>query len=218
MNINKCFVVVSLVLVFIGTTFAQSYRMDHHQLVLRTGYTGFADVGSGWTWNVGLINNLDEQVKIGLETDIFYKGDVERSLLGESSYQNGVYENTVEIQDEKHRLILPLYGSISINLGKIRNQPFEFVVGGGAGYQLLFTSHIDYLNNDQIDREVYGGWLWYFKGGARYRISRTTNFISELFYKRSIVSQASDIDTGLPTQDQVDLSGPGIKFGLAINF
>lgn len=189
---------------------------DHRKVTFKFGYAGFKDINSGPTFGVNFGKNLDKQVVIGLETNIFRKSTYNELAISDSIYESGIYESTLKMKKESHRTIVPLTGTIDINIARHNRLPIQYKIGGSIGYQVLFGSIIDYQKQGTADRQSYGGWLWSLRTGLEYQISKTASFIGEVVYNRSVVSRASDVESDLPTKDTVNLSGLGARFGFSV--
>ncbi|MBU4369466.1 hypothetical protein KKG58_01745 [Patescibacteria group bacterium] len=209
---KRIFVVMLVFLVFSCLIIAG----DQRKIVFNVGYAGFKDINSGPTFGINFGKQIDNRVAIGLETNIFRKSMYDESAIADTSYASGIYQSTLETAKESHRTIVPLVGTIDIDIGHFQNRPLKYKLGGGFGYQLLFGSSVNYQGQGITDNKAYAGWLWFLKTGLEYQISRTTSFIWEVIYSSSRVSRASDIEADLPTEDVVNLSGLGARFGLSL--
>jgi len=215
---KKSFFLVIFIFMITNTVWARPHynSSNQRQIIFKPGYSGFRDINSGWTWNLSLARWLDNRVCTKLETDILIKNIRNQSVVADSNYGGGLYENTIELNRQSYYVAIPLCAAMDIDLGRWQRLSANYFVGMGGGYQLLFYSLKDYHDESVSTRRNYGGWIWFFRGGVRYQVSRSTSFVTEVSYRHSVVSKSSEFQSTLPVSDNVNLSGLGIRFGIAV--
>jgi hypothetical protein len=87
---------------------------------------------------------------------------------------------------------------------------------GGIGYEVLFSKEQNFSDNVS-DRRLYGGFAWMLGTGVRFELGDNSALFAEGFYHNANVKRArKDIKEALPVFEQVDLSGLGVRVGIAL--
>jgi hypothetical protein len=197
MKKNKLLLVVILILFLSNIIFTQT--MNKNNITLKTGYYGFKNLSSGWNLCLKFSKPIDNKVDIGIETDLTFPLIVNFS------------------QDVTVLGIASALGNININLGNKNQSPMNYKIGGGVGYQMLLSSFTDYQNNGKVEKNKYRGLLWLLNSSIEYQINKTASFVLDISYNSSSISKDSGAQSNLSIKDKINLSGFGLKFGVAVN-
>ncbi len=182
--------------------------------VVKLGYFAPKDVKSGFIGGVMLGSAVDENVDIGISVDYFSRSYKKDELVAKSVSQGGVVESTIQRSMDFSTQVIPINASIMVKFSA--RMPFTFFLGGGLGYQLLFNKETNY-EEKVSERRFYKGFGWQAEGGAMYRIGRRSWFFGEVFYNSATPSRNKNKNAqGLPTWEQVDISGVGVRLGVRL--
>ena len=182
--------------------------------VVKLGYFSPKDVKPGFIGGVMLGSAVDENVDIGISVDYFSRAYKKDELVAKSVSQGGVVQSTMQRTMDFSTQVIPVMASILVKFSA--RMPFTFFLGGGLGYQLLFNKETNYAENVS-ERRFYKGFGWQAEGGAMYRIGRRSWFFGEVFYNSATPSRNKNKNSqGLPTWEQVDVSGVGVRLGVRL--
>jgi opacity protein-like surface antigen len=180
----------------------------------RFGTLNPKDATSGLMLGVRVGRDFDNQILVGFSADLFWKTYTEESVIADSVTAGGTVYSTVQREVDYKTLILPLMLTIDVQI-PVQNSPIKPYFGGGIGYQLLFNKEDNFV--DKIsDSRFYSGFGYQFEIGAEYQMSPHTGFTLEGFYNGCKTKRDGDGESGLPTWEEVDISGFGFRVGLVL--
>ncbi len=205
---------VLLIVVILGSVALTAHAQAKPFTQFRFGTLNPKDAQSGLILGVRSGRDFDNMVTVGFSADLFWKTYTEESEIADSVTSGGVTVTTVSRDVEYKTLLLPLMFTADIKI-PLENSPIRPYFGGGIGYQLLFNKEENF-EDDVSDSRLYGGFGWMFELGAEYAMSPHTAFYFEGFYNGCKVKRNSDSATGLPTWEEVDVSGLGFRVGLSL--
>jgi len=181
---------------------------------LRVGYFNPKDAKAGFMFGANWGFPVDEAVDIGVGVDYFHKRYTKKTAVADRDYQSGVHETTVQRELEYSTNILPLTGTIHVQLPA--GYWTKYLLAGSLGYAFLFNKEKNYVDGTSASR-TYRGFHWQLSAGMLLRTGRRSGVTGEVFYNNSTVSRnKTSSPKGLPIWDEVDLSGLGVRFGVRL--
>jgi outer membrane protein W len=180
----------------------------------RFGTLNPKDAQSGLILGVRTGRDFDNMIMVGLSADLFWKTYTEESEIADSVSSGGVTVTTVQRDVEYKTLLLPLMFTADVKI-PVQNSPVRPYLGGGIGYQLLFNKEENF-EDDISESRFYSGFGYMFELGAEYVMSPHTAIYLEGFYNGCKAKRSEDSAAGLPTWEEVDMSGLGFRIGLSL--
>ena len=205
---------ILLIIVMLGSVAVTAHAQAKPFTQFRFGTLNPKDAQSGLILGVRTGRDFDNMVMVGFSADLFWKTYTEESEIADSVTSGGVTVTTVQRDVEYKTMLLPLMFTADVKI-PVENSPIRPYFGGGIGYQLLFNKEENFEDNIS-DSRFYGGFGWMFELGAEYMMSPHTAFYLEGFYNGCKVKRSSDSAAGLPTWEEVDMSGLGFRIGLSL--
>ena len=205
---------ILLIIVMLGSVALTAHAQAKPFTQFRFGTLNPKDAQSGLILGVRTGRDFDNMIMVGFSADLFWKTYTEESEIADSVTSGGVTVTTVQRDVEYKTLLLPLMFTADVKI-PVENSPIRPYFGGGIGYQLLFNKEENF-EDDVSDSRFYGGFGWMFELGAEYMMSPNTAFYLEGFYNGCKVKRSSDSAAGLPTWEEVDMSGLGFRIGLSL--
>ncbi len=200
--------------IWVGQSFAYGPYNRGRVTIVKLGYFSPKAVKPGFIGGIMVGSSVDENVDVGISVDYFSRSYKKDELVAKTVSEGGLVQSTMQRTLDFSTQAIPITASIVV---KFSNQmPFTFFLGGGLGYQLLFNKETNYQENVS-ERRFYRGFGWQLEGGAMYRIGQRSWFFGEVFYNSATPSRNKNKNAqGLPTWEQVDISGVGVRLGVRL--
>lgn len=211
---RKHWLSILLIVMIIGSGALTAHAQAKPFTQFRFGTLNPKDAQSGLILGVRTGRDFDNMIMVGFSADLFWKTYTEESEIADSVTSGGVAVTTVQRDVEYKTLLLPLMFTADVKI-PVENSPIRPYLGGGIGYQLLFNKEENF-EEGVSDSRFYSGFGWMFELGAEYVMSPHTAIYLEGFYNGCKVKRDSDGASGLPTWDEVDMSGLGFRVGLSL--
>jgi hypothetical protein len=172
------------------------------------------DTKAGLILGVRTGRDFDQRVLVGFSADLFWKKFTRESTVSSDTTIGGVHYTTMQRTVDYTTLILPLMITIDVQI-PVENLPIKPYFGGGIGYQLLFNKEDNYEQHIS-DSRFYSGFGFQFEVGAEYQMSPSTGLTLEAFYNGCKAKRGGGTSLGLPTWEEVDISGMGFRLGIVL--
>ena len=211
---RKQWLSILLIVMIMGSVALTAHAQAKPFTQFRFGTLNPKDAQSGLILGIRTGRDFDNMIMVGFSADLFWKTYTEESEIADSVTSGGVTVTTVQRDVEYKTLLLPLMFTADVKI-PVENSPIRPYFGGGIGYQLLFNKEENFEDNVS-DSRFYSGFGWMFELGAEYVMSPHTAFYLEGFYNGCKVKRSSDSAAGLPTWEEVDMSGLGFRVGLSL--
>ncbi len=205
---------ILLIVVMLGNVALIAHAQAKPFTQFRFGTLNPKDAKSGLILGVRTGRDFDNMIMVGFSADLFWKTYTEESEIDTGTTPGGTTITIVQREVEYKTLLLPLMFTADVKI-PVENSPIRPYFGGGIGYQLLFNKEENFVD-DVSDSRFYSGFGWMFELGAEYVMSPHTAFYLEGFYNGCKVKRDSDSEAGLPTWEEVDVSGLGFRVGLSL--
>ena len=206
-------ILISILVVFLlgaGAAFGDKEKA----FSFRVGYISPENAEPGVAIGGSFGSSFNDIVSLGLGTDVYWRNFTRDTQVAESVV-NGVTVSTVQREVQYSTLILPIMAELNLKIPIVWN--FSLFGDGGIGFDFLRTKVQNYQDNVS-EIKWYAGFAWLAGGGVMYKIGNDTDLYFEAFYKHSNVRRGLDDATEyLPTFEEVDLSGFGLRLGIALS-
>jgi opacity protein-like surface antigen len=172
------------------------------------------DTDAGLMLGVRTGRDFDQQVLVGFSADLFWRKYTRESSVSSDTTIGGVHYSTLQRSVDYTTLILPLMITIDVQI-PVQNSPVKPYIGGGIGYELVFNKENNY-DEGISDSRFYSGFGYQIEVGALYKMSPSVDFTLEGFYNGCKAKRGAGTDMGLPTWEEVDVSGMGGRIGVVL--
>jgi opacity protein-like surface antigen len=213
--LSKRWVSIILALVLLSATITPVLAQGAKPFTqFRFGTYNPKDTKAGLILGVRTGRDFDQRVLVGFSADLFWKKFTRESAVNSDTTIGGVHYTTLQRSVDYTTLILPLMITIDVQI-PVQNSPIKPYFGGGIGYQLLFNKESNYITGES-DNRFYSGFGYQFEVGAEYQMSPSTGLTMEAFYNGCKAKRGSGTSLGLPTWEEVDISGMGFRLGIVL--
>ena len=169
----------------------------------------------GFLFGLNVGRSIDESLSWGIEIDYFQRTfRQEEAVRVEDQGQAQVVIKQRELEFTTR--ILPIIAKINWERQLGRRGPFYLRASGGLGWELAWNSERNFV--EQVNQtRFFNGFGWQVSGGLGIAISSSGNFFVDIFYNGSRVRRNQQTSSlGLPTWEELDVSGLGLKAGVSI--
>jgi len=161
--------------------------------------------------NYGLC--VDQRIDLTLGLSVYRKSFTEKTAVDSSKTGAGSLPVTYVTPLEYSTTIIPITASVTAHIPF--QPPIGFYVGGSLAYELLFDKYTNYATN-QTDNPRFSGFGWMARAGIEYALGSRSSIIAEGFYNSCNVKADRKKIEGVPSWQEVDLSGFGFKVGVRV--
>ena len=156
---------------------------------------------------------VDERIDLTLGLSVYHKGYTEKTYVGSDSTGAGSATQQVLMPLEYSTTIIPITASATVHIPF--QPPLGFYIGGSLAYEFLFDK---YTNNQtgEKDSPTFNGFGWMARAGVEYALGSRSSITLEGFYNGCKVKSDRKKIAGIPSWQEVDLSGFGFKAGLRL--
>lgn len=200
----------------------RSYRSHASVMPVTTQlHIGFLDPGEGFS--MGFLGGLrmgpqvDPHVQLGVGLDWWHRSESTTMDLGRVPLPVG--EGSEELLLEKVSAdLVPLMAFVQVSGDE--NLPIIPYFGVGAGYEWLFLSADNYLDDESFD-QTFGGFGWQVWGGMGIPLDGRVRINAEVFYNVCEVGSDVDVlfeDRLYSVRDVIEMNGAGMRIGIGWGF
>ncbi|MBN1155682.1 hypothetical protein JXB12_12260 [candidate division KSB1 bacterium] len=213
LKISKIMILVALILfvMSLNSLYAQRYGTRYGVTNVKVGYFGPKDAKGGIILGGMLGSAVDEAVDVGLGVDLFRGNNKKEVQTGSETVVGGLKEKASYLDSESSITLVPVTGMINIKIPA--SYDLYYTVGGGVGYEFLWTDEqeFDETTGKAIESEsrFYHGFHWMITGGILYKLGARSSLILEAFYDGAELSREKSNITY-----KVNPSGFGIRTGV----
>ena len=156
---------------------------------------------------------VDERIDLTLGLSLYRKSYSEETPV--DSLVTGAGSNSVTVMNplEYSTTIIPITASVTAHIPF--QPPIGFYVGGSLAYELLFDKYSNYRTGEK-DSPKFNGFGWMARAGIEYKLGSRSSIIAEGFYNGCTVKSDRKKINGMPSWQEVDLSGFGFKAGVRV--
>ena len=181
----------------------------------KAGYWNPAGVKAGYLFGVHLGRMIDESLSWGVELNYFQRTYRKEDVVAKNVTQGGTQYETRIMTAEYTTRVLPVMAKLNYEHPIALHSPFFWRASVGLGWEFLWNNERN-LELNMKDNRFFNGFGWQVAAGIGISISSSGNFFVDLFYNRSAVKSNRRIVEGLPTWDELNLNGLGVKVGVSI--
>lgn len=170
---------------------------------------------SGFIFSYGTGKTIDEAFSWMIDFSLYAKNYTSTAVV--DTLPGNQFDEFVVVKDlEISTYLLPVLLKITFDKKIAPRSPLVLKGSAGLGYQFLWNREMNYIEKEKKSR-FYHGFTYEFSLGAGLHMSSSAILFAEIFYHGGKVKRnRSTTEEGLPTWNEVDMSGKGIRIG--INF
>ena len=205
---KKIFFPVLLIFALTQTSFAQLPYTE-----FKFGYFKPKDVTDGYLFGLHLGRMIDESLSWGVEINYFRKTYREETRVSDPTNATSPVKVTRHLEFVTQ--ILPVWAKLNYEHPIAPRSPLFLRGSAGIGWEFLWNREDNY--DDGIsDTRFYNGFGWQLAAGAGLEISSKSVLFADIFYNGAKVKRGEGTIGGLPTWEELDISGFGSKVGVSI--
>lgn len=157
--------------------------------------------------------SIDEQVDLSVGLSYFHKGYSKETTSDKIYTGTGTQIGTKTQAIEYSTSLLPIMANVVVHIPF--QPPWGWYLGGSLGYEFLFDK---YTNNETKTSEKtnFSGFGWMMRAGMEWAIGSRSSIVAEAFYNKCKVKGDTKEVQGIPTWNEVDLSGLGFRAGFRV--
>ncbi|GAB4363250.1 MAG: hypothetical protein Kow0042_00910 [Calditrichia bacterium] len=206
---KKIHLVLITLLIFSTTVLARAPFTE-----FKVGYLDPEKVKAGYIFGVNLGRMIDESLSWSFDFNYFQKTYKRTATIyGETS--GNITPEIKQLELEFTTRIIPILAKLNYEHPLGYKSPFYVRASAGLGWELLWNSEDNYVENVHKTR-FYHGFGWQASAGVGFEISSSANFFVDAFYNGSTVKRNKKKVEGLPTWEELDISGIGFRIGVSI--
>ena len=208
MKKRLCLFVIVISLLLAGSIYAQKVTY------IQVGSYKPEATDGGLIISLGSAKEFDERVELGISLDLFMKEYTDNIEYIEEPMGPGLPPTTIIVTNAESRVTM-----VPLTAGALVKFPIEFpiipYVGGSIGYTFLWYGFDNY-QTDESEHQFFGGFTYRVQAGGMYPLGSKSAFLFELLYNNSKPSHKEETEAGLPTRNELDMSGLGIRVGFRL--
>ena len=205
---GACFVFILVLAV------ASAYADKQSAYTIRVSYFDPESTAAGFTFGGSAGAVFDDIVTLGVGTDVYFRNFTQDSKVATQEYIDGSSStlNVTEIQYTT--LIVPLMAELTVRIPIVWK--LSVFGHGGLGFDVMWAKEENYVEG-LTDNRWYAGFAWMGGAGLSIKLGTDTSLYAEGFYKHSKVKRnRDDLTENMPVFEEVDLSGLGVRLGVAL--
>lgn len=194
---------------------------NNEQRSFRIGFYNPQDSKAGLMLGGTTGIDVDERVEINFSGDFFIRNYTDDKDINVQNTVGGNEIVTVLRTADISTYYIPIMGNVKIKIPYTENiVPYA---GGGIGYAMawedIFIAADTTANSSKIDDvNFYHGFAGNVNLGVNLPLGSKSNLYLETFYNWSVCKRNKKENATGITWDELNMSGTGIRLGLAINF
>jgi hypothetical protein len=171
----------------------------------------------GYIFGINAGRMIDESLSWSFEINYFQKA-YKKTTNKDELYFPGIQPTQVKLELDYKTIILPIYAKLNYEHPLGYRSPIYFRGSAGLGWEMVWNKANNYqVNPSTHETRFYNGFGWQATAGLGFEISSSANFFVDGFYNGSTVKRNSTTnDEGLPTWEELDVSGFGVRVGISI--
>lgn len=173
------------------------------------------DAGAGTILGISSGRRIDDRLYWGIEANYFKTTFRQETTVAEFD-SGGINFRDKQLEIDFSTRILALFFKIDYELKLDNKSPFYFRASGGIGGEFIWNNENNFLEDVERTR-FFRGFGWQVSSGLGIKVSRTGIAFVDVFYNDARATRNRERnEQGLPTFQQIDVSGFGIKAGINI--
>ncbi len=173
------------------------------------------DTGSGNILGISTGRKIDNRLYWSIEINHF-KTTFRKTTTIADSIVGGITFTKEQVELEFTTRIIPIFLKLDYELEMGEQSPFYFRASGGLGWEFIWNHENNFVEDIERTR-FFNGLGWQVTAGLGLKISRDGLFFFDVVYNDSEATRQNERnEAGLPTFQQIDVSGFGFKAGINI--
>ena len=205
----KTLVIVVLLLCLTGLVYGRNMKA----LELHVGTLNPKGTPSGMLLGGSYGINVDEAVDVSIGVFYFWKSYSETSEINTGTTPGGTQITENQQTLDYSTSLLPVSANVTIHFPVA--QKVSVYGGGGISYQFLWNKENNIVANVESSR-FFSGFGWVGRAGAELLLGSRSSLIVEAYYNGCKVKGNKSEEAGLPTWDEVDVTGLGFRAGVRL--
>lgn len=207
---TKTWIIVVLLLCLTGLVYGRNMKA----LELHVGTLNPKGTPAGMLLGGSYGISVDEAVDVGIGVFYFWKKYTEdTSVPNPNADPQQPETSTVKRELDYNTSLLPVSANVTVHFPVA--QQLSVYGGGGISYQFLWSKQNNYVDGVEKSR-FFKGFGWVGRVGLEYLLGRRSSLIAEAYYNGCKVKGNKSEEAGLPTWDEVDVSGLGFRAGVRL--
>jgi len=208
---KRCMILIGFVLFFISTAYTNAPFTE-----LKLGYWDPADAKEGVIWGINLGRMIDESLSWSFEFNYYQKTYSKVTTILDTSFQSGLTPSVVQEELNYKTYIIPLFLKLNWERQLGNPSPFFLRASAGLGWGMVWNRETNFFT-DETSTRFYHGFGWQGNLGLGFQISSSANLFIDGMYNSSKPKRGKGTtEAGLPTWEELDLSGFGVRVGVSI--
>lgn len=208
-------ILLSFLLVF-AITQTSSAQLPYTEF--KFGYFNPEDATDGYLFGLHLGRMIDESLSWGVEINYFRKTYEKTTEVVDPSQDPDLAQiDPIFVQRELEFVTqyIPVLAKFSYEHPISPRGPFYLRASAGIGWQFLWNREENFKDHKR-DMRFFNGFGWQLATGLGIEISSKSVLFVDAFYNDAKLKRGEEIKAGLPTWEQLDISGIGLKAGVSI--
>ncbi len=189
------------------------YGQNMKALEIHVGTLNPKDTPSGMLLGGSYGINVDESVDISIGGFYFWKNYSETADVKTGTTDGGVSVTEKTQTLDYHTSLLPVSANVTVHFPVA--QKLNVYGGAGISYQFLWNKEENIVASVENTR-FFKGFGWVGRAGLEYLLGSRSSFIVEAYYNGCKVKGNKSEQAGLPTWDEVNVTGLGIRGGVRL--
>jgi outer membrane protein W len=206
---TKHWIVAVLLLCLTGLVYGQNMKA----LEIHVGTLNPKDTPSGMLLGGSYGISVDETVDISLGVFYFWKSYSETSAIDTGITPGGTHITQTQQTLDYHTSLLPVSANVTVHFPVA--QKVNIYGGAGISYQFLWNKEENLVDDVESSR-FFKGFGWVGRAGVEYLLGSRSSFIVEAYYNGCKTKGNKSEEAGLPTWDEVNVTGLGIRGGVRL--
>jgi len=201
-------VLATAFLVVVGAA-AQGMKL----LEFQGGYLSPKGTKAGFIFGGNYGISIDERVDLSLGLSYFHRGYSKETTVAVVPTGTGAQIGTKERLLDYSTTLLPIAANIAVHIPF--QPPWNLYFGGSLAYEFLFDKYTNH--QDRISESSrFSGFGWMARAGMEWAIGSRSSVELEAFYNSCKATGGKKEVDGIPTWDEVDMSGLGFRAGVRV--
>jgi hypothetical protein len=193
---------------------SSAYADKQSAYTLRVSYYDPESAEAGFTFGGSAGAVFDDVVTLGVGTDVYYRNFKKDTKVADVDYLNGDESALYMTEIQYTTLIVPIMAELSVRIPIVWK--LSIFGHGGLGFDVMWAKEENY-DTGSTDNRWYAGFAWMGGAGLSIKLGTDTALYAEGFYKHSKVKRnRDDLTVDMPVFEEVDLSGLGVRLGVAL--
>ncbi len=182
----------------------------------KVGYFDPEASDAGYLFGLNMGRMIDESLSWSFEFNYFQRTYKRVTTIDELRLPSGSAVEEKALELEYTTRIIPVLLKLNWEHPLGYQSPFYLRASGGLGWQMVWDKENNFVTGEHQTR-FFHGFGWQAAAGVGIGISSSANFFVDLFYNSSTAKRNQETNSvGLPTWEEMNISGFGIKIGVSI--